>query len=102
MTWDPVFGPPSPAIPNASHIRTVIESAFTAALRQAKRSQGRLLRAEIFEQMPLDDDVRLQALRQRARAEVTEQRLDIAQPTADPDLAFPLVSNGKGSKGDAN
>jgi len=93
MTWDPVFGPPSPAIPNASHIRTVIESAFTAALRQAKRSQGRLLRAEIFEQMPLDDDVRLQALRQTARAE---------QPTADPDMAFPLLSNGKGSKADAN
>jgi hypothetical protein len=93
LTWDPFFGAPSPAIPNASHIRTVIESAFAAALLQANSPQGRLVRAEIFEQMPLDDDVRLQALRQAALA---------AQPTADPDVAFPLVSNGKGSKGDAN
>ena len=93
LTWDPSFGPPSQAIPNASHVRARIVSAFTAALGKAKSSQGRLVRTDIFEQMPLDDDVRLQALRQAARAK---------QPTADPDMAFPIVSNGKGSKGDAN
>ena len=94
LTWDPFFGPLSSAIPNASHIWSVIKSAFTAALPKKTNSpQGRLVRATIFEQMPLDDDMRLQALRQAARTE---------QPTADPDMEFPVASQGKGNKGDAN
>lgn len=81
LTWDPIFGEPSPTLPTDVHIRSIITETITSA-------GGSAVQLKLLDAVSLDDDARLRSLRWEARRRF---------PDEDPDARFPTRSlAGKG------